>query len=383
MSHIDNLIEKLCPSGVEHRELQEVAAYSRTRVESSLLDKSNFVGVDNLLPNKGGKTDAQYPPNTVRLTAFKVGDILLGNIRPYLKKIWLASLSGGCSGDVLAIRISEDFQATLSPEFLYYILSSDNFFSYNMKHAKGAKMPRGSKESILKYRVPIPPIEIQNAIVNILDKFVKLEAELEAELEARRRQYYFYRLVLLKSSDEPGFRDFSLGDIIQLNFGERITKKNNMGTVYPVYGGGGESFRTDSFNRENEWVISRFAMSANCVRKVEGKFWMLDSGFTFDVIDESVDKDFVGQTLLSMQPIIFATSTQSAQKNIDVDGFRRLRVQVPSLETQRRVASELAVFDELVNDLSSGLPAEIAARRKQYEYYRDRLLTFKEVVTRT
>ena len=82
-----------------------------------------------------------------------------------------------------------------------------------------------------------------------------------------------------------------------------------------------------------------------------------------------------------MQPIIFATSTQSAQKNIDVDGFKRLRVQVPSLDTQRRVSSELKSFDGIVNDLSIGLPAELAARRRQYEYYRDKLLTFEEAVS--
>ena len=109
-----------------------------------------------------------------------------------------------------------------------------------------------------------------------------------------------------------------------------------------------------------------------------GQFWMLDSGFTFSVTDPLVDKDFVGQLLLSMQPIIFATSTQSAQKNIDVEGFKRLRIQLPSLRVQQRVARALDYFDALVNDLSIGLPAELAARRKQYEFYRDKLLTFEE-----
>lgn len=229
------------------------------------------------------------------------------------------------------------------------------------------------------FRIPVPPLEVQREIVRVLDKFTQLEAELEAELEARQAQYEHYRSALLMSSDERGVRTVSLGDIIRLNFGVRITKKNDSGTLYPVYGGGGESFRTDAFNREDEWVVSRFAMSANCVRRVDGKFWMLDSGFTFDVIDAAVDKDFVGQLLLSMQSIIFATSTQSAQKNIDVNGFKRLQVQIPSLATQQRVAAGLANFDRIVNDLSIGLPAELAARRMQYEHYRDRLLTFKEL----
>ncbi|MEW6318886.1 MAG: hypothetical protein AB1670_21180 [Pseudomonadota bacterium] len=80
-----------------------------------------------------------------------------------------------------------------------------------------------------------------------------------------------------------------IGRAIKLNFGTRITKMENAGSKYPVYGGGGESFRVDDFNRQDEWVVSRFAMSQTCVRRVSGRFWMLDSGFTFDPIDESID----------------------------------------------------------------------------------------------
>lgn len=361
-----------------HVILSDVAEYSRTRIEAAAIDTSNFVGVDNLIANKGGRIDAKYSPNTTRLTAYEKGDILLGNIRPYLKKVWLATNCGGCSGDVLAIRIKHQYRDLINERFLYYLISSDSFFAYDMQNSKGAKMPRGNKSKIMKYRIPLPNLEVQQEIVRILDQFTALEAELEAELKTRRNQYEHYRNVLLRKRDDEGVRDVALGEIISLNFGTRITKKDKLGTLYPVYGGGGESFRTDSFNREDEWVVSRFAMSENCVRRVAGQFWMLDSGFTFDVVDGSVDKDFVGQLLLSMQPIIFATSTKSAQKNIDVPGFKRLRVKIPSIPVQRRVVEELNSFDALVNDMSVGLPAELAARRKQYEYYRDQLLTFEE-----
>lgn len=171
-----------------------------------------------------------------------------------------------------------------------------------------------------------------------------------------------------------------MGELIKLNFGARITKRNDAGTRYPVYGGGGESFRTDRCNRENEWIVSRFAMSENCVRRVAGRFWMLDSGFTFETLSDGLNKDYVGQVLLSMQATIFSTSTQSAQKNIDIEGFKRIVIPVPPLPVQERTVAILRKFDALVNDLSIGLPAELAARRKQYEYYRDKLLTFNEAV---
>lgn len=201
MNRIEHLVMSLCPDGVEYVDLGVCAGYSNTRVYSDILDKTNFVGVDNLLKSAAGRVDAGCLPNIARLAEYIPGDILIGNIRPYLKKIWLSDRCGGSSGDVLVIRISENYANRLLSRFLFYILSSENFFSYNMQHAKGAKMPRGSKEAILRYRIPIPPMVIQEEIVGILDAFSRAESELEvaleAELEARRRQYQYYRDALL------------------------------------------------------------------------------------------------------------------------------------------------------------------------------------------
>ncbi len=167
--------------------LKEVAEYSTARIDATKVDETTFVGVDNLVADKGGRVDATYLPNTARLTAYDTGDILIGNIRPYLKKIWRATHSGGCSGDVLAIRTRGTPLASLDTRYLYYALSSDGFFAYNMQHAKGAKMPRGDKAAIMDYEIPIPcPDEpeisliIQDEIVRILDNFTELTAELTA-----------------------------------------------------------------------------------------------------------------------------------------------------------------------------------------------------------
>jgi type I restriction enzyme S subunit len=185
----------------EHAPLYRFAAYSDTRIDASALDSSSFVGVDNLLSDKRGKTEANYLPNTSRLTAYQPGDILIGNIRPYLKKIWLADSSGGCSGDVLAVRITDAAQGQLEPAYLYYLLSSDSFFSYNMQHAKGAKMPRGDKAAILNYPIHVPSLGDQRRIVEVLQKFDALVNDisigLPAELAARRKQYEYYRDKLL------------------------------------------------------------------------------------------------------------------------------------------------------------------------------------------
>jgi type I restriction enzyme S subunit len=135
------------------------------------------------------------------LTEYRSGDILIGNIRPYLRKIWLADRTGGTNGDVLVVHLTDD---TVNPRYLYQVLTDERFFEYNIQHSKGAKMPRGSKPHILQFQVPIPSPEdpkksraIQAEIVRTLDSFTELTAELTAELKARKQQYNHYRDQLL------------------------------------------------------------------------------------------------------------------------------------------------------------------------------------------
>ena len=134
-----------------------------------------------------------------------------------MKKIWLADCSGGTNGDVLTVQINDI--SKLLPKFLYYVLSSDQFFMYDMQNSKGAKMPRGSKEAVMKYCVPIPPLEIQREIVRILDNFTELTAELTekliAELAARKKQYEYYRdaLFSIRNCEHVMIKDLATTNI--------------------------------------------------------------------------------------------------------------------------------------------------------------------------
>ncbi len=185
-------------SSVELKKLGEVATYGKERIDASNVDFNSYVGVDNLLPDKQGKTISSYVPNEGRLVHFMAGDILIGNIRPYLKKIWFAEYEGGTNGDVLVIRVTAD---SLSPKFLYYCLSSDKFFHYAVQFSKGAKMPRGDKSATMDFLIPIPSLEEQERIIKILDRFDSLCNDLSeglpAEIKARQQQYEFYRDKLL------------------------------------------------------------------------------------------------------------------------------------------------------------------------------------------
>jgi type I restriction enzyme, S subunit len=375
MSRIGDLLAELCPAGVIHRQLGDVAGYSSTRVDSTELDSTTFVGVDNLLPSKGGRSDASYLPNTARLTAYEPGDVLLGNIRPYLKKVWLATNCGGCSGDVLALRISPACRSAIAPEFLYYLLSSDSFFAYNMQHAKGAKMPRGNKEAILKYRIPVPPLKVQQEVVRVLDQFTALEAALEAELEARRLQYEHYRHVLLQfTADLPLVQ---VSDLVRSISSGRNKSRVESGP-YPVFGSTGRIGSTDrAAYTEDALLVARVGANAGRVNAVGGEYDVSDN--TLVVIpNENWDLRFSLHQLTHMDLNQYAVG--GGQPLITGRLLKNLKVYRPPLAEQKRIASTLDKFDALVNDLDVGLPAELARRRQQYEYYRDRLLEFPELV---
>ena len=403
MSRIDELIAEHCPDGVPYVALSEVAEYSPTRVDAIALDGTNFVGVDNLVADKGGRIDANYLPNTTRLTAYEYGDILLGNIRPYLKKVWRATNSGGCSGDVLAVRIKQAARASLAPEFLYYLLSSDGFFAYNMQHAKGAKMPRGSKPAILKYVIPVPPLEVQRAIVEVLDTFSQLEAELEAELEARKQQYEHYQMRII------GSLALEKTDLVPLR------------SVGVWYGGGTPSKAISEFwaNGTIPWISPK-DMGSSYVTETEDRITpeavrgsatklipsnsialvtrssILDHTLpiAFVPIPAALNQDmkavvpregiaarYLFHALRAMRSEILRKTrrTGGSVASLDSKKLWKFEVPVPSMERQREIEALFDKFDALVNDLSVGLPAELAARRQQYEHYRDRLLAFEEL----
>ncbi|ELA8898890.1 restriction endonuclease subunit S [Vibrio parahaemolyticus] len=190
---------------VEWKALSEMAEYSKARISYTELDDSNYVGVESLLQNRAGKIDSTRTPDSGNLTQYNPDDILIGNIRPYLKKIWHADRVGGTNGDVLVVHPTD---TGINPRYLYQVLADDKFFEYNMQHAKGAKMPRGNKPKIMEYLVPIPfasdrekSLSEQKRIVTILDKFDTLTSSitegLPREIELRQKQYEYYRDLLL------------------------------------------------------------------------------------------------------------------------------------------------------------------------------------------
>jgi len=183
---------------VEWVKLGDVAQYSNERIGLDEVDKNNYVSVDNLLQNKKGKSKASHLPGSGTLIKFKVGDILIGNIRPYLRKIWYADCDGGTNGDVLVIKNKSH---KLTSAYLHQLLLQERFFEYNVQFSRGARMPRGDKSRILQYGIPIPSLEIQKQITDWLHRFElitnSITEGLPREIELRQQQYEYYRDLLL------------------------------------------------------------------------------------------------------------------------------------------------------------------------------------------
>ena len=188
---------------VEIVKLGDISEYSKDKIDIKELSPENYIGIENMLQDAKGVIKSSCLLTEGRCTKFFEGDILIGNIRPYLKKIWLSDRVGGANTDVLVIKKSIE---SIDNKYLFFVLSSEKFFSYVMKSVKAGKMPRGNKEMIMKYQFPLPSLEVQKRIVEILDNFEKicndLNIGLPAEIEARQKEYEFYRNFLLTFKED-------------------------------------------------------------------------------------------------------------------------------------------------------------------------------------
>ena len=169
--------------------LKDICDYGNVRTEVSSLDNSTYISTENMFPNRAGVTTATALPTGEYTPSFEIDDTLVSNIRPYFKKIWQATFSGGCSADVLVFKAKEN----ISKDYLYYVLADDEFFKYSMATSKGTKMPRGDKTSIMNYPVKLPPLPTQQkiaAILSSLDDKIELNNKINTNLEQQAQALF-------------------------------------------------------------------------------------------------------------------------------------------------------------------------------------------------
>ena len=207
--------------------LSDICDYGKDRIEVSSLDNSNYISTENMLPNRAGVTTATTLPTGELTPSFEIDDTLVSNIRPYFKKIWKATFSGGCSADVLVFKAKEN----ISKDYLYYVLADDEFFKYSMATSKGTKMPRGDKTSIMNYPVKLPHLPTQQKIAAILSSFddkIELNNKINDNLEQQAKAIFkswFVDFEPFGGEMPENWQIGKLSDIAEISSGKRPPMK--------------------------------------------------------------------------------------------------------------------------------------------------------------
>ena len=392
MSKINDLIKELCPDGVEYKKLSEIASFDRGKgfkkddigsgefpiifygelyttygnyihdvvscVDKSKVNKPIIVKCDDLvLPISSTTKEAQIG----KVSVIKVNTAILGS-------------------DAIVIHHNQ------CAGYLMQYMNSKLFESKKMRCVSGTTIRHLSPNDLMKISVPIPPLEVQEKIVRILDKF----GELEAELEARKSQYEFWRGKLLFN---PNYPVYKMEDICIINQGLQIPinqRKKEPGENRYFYitvqflKNEGENYYIENPSesvicKKDDILVTRTGSTGKIVYGVEGCFHN-----NFFKVTPTIDlnKRYLYHILNSTQMFneMLRVASGGTVPDLPHKKFYKLEIGLPEIDEQNRIVNILDKFDALVNDITVGLPAEIELRRKQYEYYRNKLLSFEEVL---
>ena len=391
MSKLQELIKELCPDGVEFRKLWNVTIWDKKFNSVDRCKQPKVISYPYLLAKElflleqcnGNVFLLSTGEQTGWTTEELAGDYLCeGEVVtiPWGKSRKVSEVMKYYKGKFVTadnrIATSND-TSILSNKYLYYWLltQSDNI----AKCYRGAGIQHPDMSKILDLEIPLPPLEVQNEIVRILDTFTSQVEELQAELEARKEQYEYYRNKLLTFAKIGGGKQevawMKLGEIGNVYSGKN-KEKNPIGT-YPVYGSTGIIAYTENYSYCDERIlIARVGANAGYTHMAFGKYDVSDNTLIVD-LKEGVNLKYVYYTLVNLNLNKYAKG--GGQPLITAGEIKIIQIPIPPLSEQQRIVSILDKFEFLVNDLTTGLPAEIAAVQEQYEYYRNKLLTFKRI----
>ena len=380
MSRLDELIKEKCPNGVERKMLADLEDAGVIT-----LGRGKVISKKDIQDNPG-----EYPI----YSSSAVGSGLLGTYGDYMfedvRLSW--SIDGGGK---FFYRDAPKYSVTnvcgwltvnkpevLDIKYLYFALSNEwSKKDFDYVHKAHPSVIR--KE----YIIPVPPLEIQKEIVGMLNSFTELEAELEAELTKRKQQYEHYRDHLLSFKNIAGeggqVEWITLKDLCKVNRGKRVVRdqlSENETDGFPVYQNSLKPL--GYFNEYNCEAEKAFVICAGAAGEVgfsKVNFWAADDCSYF-TCDNRISERYLYHILMNNGKYLSSKVRRSSIPRLSKEFIENIKVPVPNKKIQERIIYVLDNFDAVCNDLNIGLPAEVEARQKQYEYYRDRLLSFDAVV---
>lgn len=374
MSQLQILIQTLCPEGVEYKTLETVCELSRGKVYSKTYiaaNAGNYPVYSSQTANNGELGRISTFDYDGEYLTWTTDGAYAGTIFHRKGKFSITNVCG-----LIAIK-SPDI---LNIRFLYYWLSiKAQEYVY-----RGMGNPKLMSNQMATIEIPMPPLTVQEEIVRILDLFTNLAAELQAELQARQKQYEHYRNKLLTfEKDAEGMEWKRLPDICE-NLDRRrkpVTASNRTFGPYPYYGASGIVDYVSSYIFDGNYLLisedgaNLLARNTPIAFSISGKNWVnnhahvlkFQNMFTQKYIEYYINMIDVSQYV-----------SGGAQPKLNQENLNKILIPIPPLPEQQRIVSILDKFETLVNDLSQGLPAEIAAVQEQYEYYRNKLLLFSK-----
>lgn len=403
MSRIKELIEGLCPNGVEYKAIKD-CVMPIDKIQWNMTDETYFyidlssVSRDNHMIEETIEINKDNAPSRAQQIV-RFNDILLRTTRPMLKRycqIPLVFDNHICSTGFCVLRANN---AIVLTRWLYHIISTTVFFDYIDRTQHGSSYPAILDKEIKAFEIPVPPLAIQDEIVRILDSFTELTAELtaelSAELSARKQQYEFYWDSVLSFDNTVEHKP--IDSVFDIRNGYTPSKKQH------EYWKNGNIpwFRMDDIRKNGR--ILKDSLQHITPAGVKGKLFEKDSiilattatigEHALIIADSLANQRFTNFTICKslkdklLPKYVFyyffkidnwckENTRVSSFPSVDMDRLKKLAFPIPSLSEQKRIVTILDRFDTLCNSLTNGLPAEIVARKKQYEYYRDKLLTF-------
>ncbi|MGN0082552.1 MAG: restriction endonuclease subunit S [Bacteroides fragilis] len=376
MSEISDMIQRLCPDGVEYRKLGEVV-----KIMNGKDYKSHQEGN---IPVYGTGGILTYID-----TAFDDGPTVLLPRKGSIDKVYYVDSPFWTVDTIYWTKFSRD--SLVCPKFLYYFMTTINLSKMNT--GTGA-IPSLTQTVLSRIEIPVPPLEVQRKIVEVLDNFSELTAELTAELEARKKQYEYYRDNLLNfnrggqvASDVKWMK---LGEIGEVRMCKRVMKhQTNTESGIPFYKIGTFGKTADSYISQELYnelrgmysypkcgdilISASGTIGRTVVYDGEDAYYQ-DSNIVWIDNDESIA---LNSYLKIVYQVIDWRVEGGTIKRLYNDIIKNTVIPIPPLSEQERIVSILDRFESLTTDLTAGLPAEIKARQQQYGYYRDQLLTFK------
>ena len=379
LSYLSELIEKFCGDGVEWREIGEVCDIQTGKLNANAM-------------NENGKylffTCNEFP-SRIDTYAFDGKAIMISGNGSNVGHV---NYYEGKFNAYQRTYVLLKFDECINVLFLFYYLKS-NLRDYLKINSKKGSVPYITLPVIKNFKIPIPPLEVQKEIVRILDKFTNLIYELTRELTLRKKQYEYYRNKLLTFGDDvPRVK---LGEVCT-NF---IVPMRDKPKIFDgdipwcriediegkfLNGSKSEKFVSKStVDKMNLKIFPTGTVICSCSASIgtyviNTKPLITNQTFIGIVVGEKILNTWLRYYLETQTKKLILLANSSTIPYISKDKFKELLIPLPPLEEQERIANILDKFDKLCNDISEGIPAEIEMRQKQYEYYRDKLLTFKE-----